>query len=232
MFDVSRKLHRGRLLAAATALFLATLASTASATPSKAPETHDVCAAAIDRAEAGRNLPHELMTAISRVESGRWDKARKELVAWPWTVTNGPDGQYFPTKEAAIAHVRALQARGISNIDVGCMQVNLHFHPDAFESLDAALDPETNARYAADLLGRLFESRRSWGEAIRHYHSATPKFNRPYHEKVVRQWNAARTVSAEAHRQAVIAAHKAQREKWRAEREAQLAAARIPAARR
>lgn len=189
-------------------------------------ETHEVCAQAIDQAEADARLPGELLTAISHVESGRWNPQEKALFAWPWTVTNGPDGQYFPTKDAAIAHVKKLQARGIRNIDVGCMQINLRYHPDAFKNLESALDPETNARYAVTLLKRLHKAHKSWGEAIRRYHSATEKFNRPYHEKVVRQWNAARSNAAELHRQRVIAAHRAQREKWRAERAAQLADAR------
>ncbi|MBO6781874.1 MAG: transglycosylase SLT domain-containing protein [Alphaproteobacteria bacterium] len=221
----------------------------------KSPETHEICAHAIDRAEAGRTLPRELLTAISRVESGRWNDKEREVLAWPWTVTNGADGQYFPTKKAAIAHVRKLQARGIRNIDVGCMQINLRYHPDAFDNLEQALDPVENAQYAADFLSRLFVERRSWGEAIKRYHSANPKFNRPYYDKVVRQWDDARKdastyqlarltdpkglghsrerverapddprrLAAEAHRQAVIAKHRAERQRLRAEREAQLA---------
>lgn len=186
-------------------------------------ETRDICSQAIDRVETDRKMPRELMTAISHVESGRWDAREEALYAWPWTVTNGPDGQYFPSKAAAIAHVRKLQAKGIRNIDVGCMQINLRYHPDAFENLESALDPETNAAYSAELLGKLFQAHKSWGEAIKHYHSPNAKFNRPYHDKVVRQWNAARRVAAEEHRATVIAAHRAQREKWRAERAAQIA---------
>jgi len=183
-----------RCLLAAFALTFG-LVETASASPN-ALKSRDICAYAIDRAESGTSLPRDLMTAISRVESGRWDPKRKELSAWPWTVTNGADGQYFPTKAKALAHIRKLQARGITNIDVGCMQINLRYHPDAFENLDAALDPVTNARYAASLLGRLFSEHRSWGEAVKRYHSSNPKFNRPYHEKVARQWNIARRESS------------------------------------
>ena len=58
-------------------------------------------------------------------------------------------GFYYDTKVEAVAAVRAMQARGIRSIDVGCMQVNLMFHPDAFVSLDEAFDPMANARYAA-----------------------------------------------------------------------------------
>ncbi len=239
-------------LAALAVLVLFPLAANA-----KPLETNNICAAAIDRAEAGQNLPRELMTAISRVESGRWNREKREILAWPWTVTNGADGQYFPTKQAAIAHVRKLQARGIRNIDVGCMQINLRYHPDAFENLEAALDPVANTRYAASLLGRLFKANRSWGEAIKRYHSATAKFNRPYYDKVVAQWNDARRdageklvqtarksgpsgiqppqeiveraaddprrIAAEKHRREVIARHRAERERLRAERNAQMA---------
>lgn len=215
-------------------LFLATMLSTilfgltvvAGAQPANAMETHDVCASAIGQAERDRNIPNDLLTAIARVESGRWDSRREAVFAWPWTVTSGPDGRFFPNKDDAIKHVRDLQARGIRNIDVGCMQINLRHHPDAFSDLETAFDPEVNTAYAARFLSDLFKAHKSWGEAIRRYHSKNAKFNRPYHEKVARAWNAARQNSAEAHRQAVIAAHLAQRARWRAEREAQLAAAR------
>lgn len=106
------------------------------------------------------------------------------------------------------------------------MQINLLYHPDAFSDLETAFDPAANAAYAAKFLSSLFKAYSSWGEAIRRYHSSNAKFNRPYHEKVARAWIAARQDSAEAHRQAVIAAHLAQREVWRAKRQAQLAAAR------
>ncbi len=213
-------------LVSAVAVTLFWLGSGIDSRSANALETHDICASAIGHAERDRNIPNDLLTAIAQTESGRWDGEREAVFAWPWTVTNGPDGRFFPTKAEAMAHVRDLQARGIRNIDVGCMQINLHHHPHAFRDLDRAFDPAANTAYAAQFLSGLFDAHKSWGEAIRRYHSKNAKFNRPYHEKVVRAWNAARQTSAEAHRQSVIAAHLAQRARWRAEREAQLAAAR------
>lgn len=216
---------RPYFLASATAFILFWLAVAIDARPANALEMHNICASAIGAAERDRKIPSDLLTAIAQTESGRWDADREAVFAWPWTVTNGPDGRFFPTKAEAIAHVRDLQARDIRNIDVGCMQINLHHHPDAFPDLERAFDPDANAAYAAQFLSGLFKVHKSWGEAIRRYHSKNTKFNRPYHEKVARAWNAARQTSAEAHRQSVIAAHPAQRARWRAEREAQLAAA-------
>ncbi|MBT5572442.1 MAG: transglycosylase SLT domain-containing protein [Alphaproteobacteria bacterium] len=195
-------------------------------THAKSLETNNICSQAIRSVDSEANTPTALLTAISHVESGRWDAQKEALFAWPWTVTNGSDGQYFPTKDAAIAQVRKLQSKGIRNIDVGCMQINLKYHPNAFEDLESALDPKTNARYAAKLLNSLFETHKTWAESIRRYHSSNPKFNRPYHDKVVRQWNSSRRVAATEHRRRVIAEHRAQREKWRIEREAQIADAR------
>lgn len=148
----------------------------------------ELCAAAVSRAEAAHNIPERLLTAISMVESGRWSPQRQRNVAWPWTVMAEGKGQYYPSKRAAIAAIRKLQARGVSNIDVGCMQVNLHYHPDAFPSLSAALDPVRNATYAAHFLASLKRDHGSWRKAVQHYHSATPKRRIPYQRKVYAVW--------------------------------------------
>lgn len=189
-------------------------------------ESHDICARAIESVERSRKIPNALMTAIAQTESGRWNKSQSAVLAWPWTVTNGKDGRFFPTKTAAMDHVRSLQARGIRNIDVGCMQINLLHHPDAFDDLETAFDPSANAAYAARFLTSLFAQHKSWSEAIRRYHSSNEKFNRPYHAKVARAWNTARRGSAEAHHQSVIARHLAERARLRNARNAQLADAR------
>jgi hypothetical protein len=55
---------------------------------------------------------------------------------WPWAIDADGVGQFFATKAQAVAAVAALQAQGVHSIDVGCMQVNLMHHPDAFTSLD------------------------------------------------------------------------------------------------
>ncbi|KAF0115441.1 MAG: soluble lytic murein transglycosylase and related regulatory protein [Rhodospirillaceae bacterium] len=77
------------------------------ATP--AASTSDPCASAIAHQKSVYTLPHQLLQAISLVESGRYDTARQIVTAWPWTVTAEGNGNYFPTKAAAIAEVRRLQ---------------------------------------------------------------------------------------------------------------------------
>jgi hypothetical protein len=157
-----------------------------------------LCAAQVARAESLNGIPKGLLGAISTVESGRWDRERRMAVAWPWTVTSGGDGQFFPTKAEAIAEVRRLKAKGVRNIDVGCMQINLHHHADAFDSLEEAFDPFTNTAYAARFLRALFDSHQDWMTAASHYHSATPELGARYRQKVLAAWNGESAVASAA----------------------------------
>src|SRR3546814_8672829 len=118
----------------------------------------------------------------------------------------------WPSKVAAIEEVRRLQARGIRNIDVGCRQVNLHYHPDAFASLETAVDPEANAAYAADVLVRLREEARSWTRAIGQYHSRQAIRGNGYRAKVFKAWREARHRANRARQEALRAAREAGRD--------------------
>ena len=177
-------------LAAAMLLGVAVAPFSASAQlmPGRGFSEGHLCRAAIAEAERGANLPRGLLQAIGRVESGRRDPETGQFAPWPWTINAEGEGKYFPTREAAIAHVRQLQARGVRIIDVGCMQVNLHHHPNAFASLEQAFDPLINARYAARFLTELNGGRADWRQAAGHYHSQTPERAGPYREKVLAAW--------------------------------------------
>ncbi len=184
----NRYIVAGTLLAGVILAGMAAAPDAEARTPQKRLPMQGLCAAAIDRQEARHKIPNKLLQAISMVESGRWDPKTRSKIAWPWTVTANGKGRYFPTKQAAIAHVMKLKGQGIRVIDVGCMQVNLHYHPDAFKSLSAAFDPKRNADYAAKFLTRLKREHRSWRKAVQHYHSATPAKRVPYQNKVYAAW--------------------------------------------
>ncbi len=145
------------------------------------------CRQAIRAAEQAAAIPSQLMAAIGRVESGRRDAAGV-VHPWPWSINVEGADHIYETKAEAIAAVRGFQARGIKSIDVGCMQVNLMFHPTAFASLDQALDPAANAAYAARYLRELFVQTGSWPKATAAYHSATPELGTPYQQKVAAIW--------------------------------------------
>ena len=143
-----------------------------------------ICNGAIAAAERTHTAPHGLLGAIGQVESGRRDPLSGMVAPWPWTIDVEGEGHLYGTESEAIAAVRDFQAAGRRSIDVGCMQVNLLQHPDAFPTLEAAFDPITNARYAADLLDRLRAGVSDWMQAAGLYHSATPALAGPYRARV------------------------------------------------
>ena len=77
---------------------------------------------------------------------------------------------------------------GVTNIDIGCMQINMGYHPDAFESLHDAFEPASNVAYAATFLNELRLSRRSWSRAVRFYHSSDTERQTYYGKKVYSAW--------------------------------------------
>lgn len=156
----------------------------------------ELCAAAIRRAEREGRVPPGLLAAVAFAESGRRDPATRRAVAWPWTVNNAGDGRYFATKEEAIAHVEALRRQGRRNIDVGCMQINLMHHPDAFPDLEEAFRPERNVAYGADFLRRLHAETGSWARAVERYHTADRERGQAYRERVFDRWQDVRLAEA------------------------------------
>ena len=142
-------------------------------------------------------------------ESGRWHSGNAASLAWPWTVMAEGEGRFLPSKAAAIETVRELQARGVRNIDVGCMQVNLHYHPDAFASLEEAFDPAANVAYAADFLVELRREARSWTRAVGQYHSREAIRGNGYRAKVFKAWRAERHRANRERRAALEAARQA-----------------------
>ncbi len=143
------------------------------------------CRQAIAAAERSNGLPPGLLGAIARVESGRRDPDSGVVEPWPWTADVEGAGSFYDSKGAATAAVRQAQARGIRSIDVGCMQVNLQQHPEAFPSLEAAFDPATNVAYAVRFLRDLHEQTGDWAKAAAMYHSATPSIGAEYERKVL-----------------------------------------------
>ena len=176
---------RSGLLANARALLTAALVLLAFTAGARA---QGLCRPAIAAVERATGVPDRLLQAVAIVESGRRDPDGGGVAPWPWTINVEGVGEVFDSKEQAIAAVTAHQARGARSIDVGCMQVNLKHHPDAFGSLHEAFDPATNAGYAARFLQRLLAQTGSWPRAVAGYHSLTPDIGEGYMRKVLAVW--------------------------------------------
>lgn len=147
-----------------------------------AAQTPD-CEGLAEAAGARHGVPAGLMAAIARTESG-WRAPDGSFGAWPWTLNQGGDSGYFTTQSEALAALDAILARGVSNVDVGCMQLNHRWHAGAFPTAEAMIDPVQNTEYAAAYLASLAAEHGGWEAATRRYHSADPDRGAAYAERV------------------------------------------------
>ncbi len=122
-------------------------------------------------AAAGSDVPLDILRAITRVETGRGTP----LMPWPWTLNQGGDGAWFDTPDQALSAAQGILDQGMTNLDIGCFQLNHRWHGTAFASLDAMFDPQANAAYAARFLSDLHRDTGDWPAAVAAYHSRTPE---------------------------------------------------------
>jgi len=107
------------------------------------------CEREMTRAAALHGVPLNVLYSVGLTETG----TRGELSPYDMNV----DGQAVHSTSLAEAMARFEQAkgRGAKFIDIGCMQINHHFHSADFHSLSEMFDPARNVEYAANFLKSL-----------------------------------------------------------------------------
>lgn len=159
------------------------------AAPSPAPfaprADQGVCIAAIRQAEKAYDLPRDLLLAIGLQEAGMSYKG--SMTIWPWSMNIEGRGVRFDTRAEAETYLSNELAQGTRSIDVGCLQINLRWHPDAFPTPADGFDPVRSADYAARFLRGLYAETGDWMQAAGRYHSATPKYKTIYLAGIERQ---------------------------------------------
>lgn len=160
------------------AVLVATLATPLQAKPDPTTQTSAICDQAAFRAASESGVPLDVLRAITRTETGRSREGR--LQPWPWTVNMEGTGKWFQSEAEAQAYVTKHYKRGARSFDVGCFQINYRWHHEAFDSISDMFDPLTNARYAAQFLGQLYQEFGSWSKAAGAFHSRTPKYANRY----------------------------------------------------
>ena len=132
----------------------------------------------ISAAEERHNIPAGLLYSIAKVESR----------LKPYALNVEGKTLNFASTTETIQELTELLEEGITNIDVGVMQLNWRWHSQYFSSIEEMLAPSTNIDYAGKLLKSLYEQHGSWQKAVRYYHSATPYHHRKYSRKVIMAW--------------------------------------------
>ena len=151
------------------------------------PNYQSVCEAHARNLENLFDLPKGLLTAISRVETGR-PNAKGIRLGWPWAINDNGKGLFFDGKDDMLAYARAQLDQGNDRFDIGCMQISAYWHRDQFTDLDDMADPSSNIAYAAAFLSDLRDQHGSIDDAIRHYHNADFNQSTPYLARVYDAW--------------------------------------------
>ena len=141
-----------------------------------------------DHFELKYQIPKHLLRSISIIETGRWSSNSQMYLPWPWSINHAGQPYYFANKKEAILKVMELLESGFTNIDIGCMQINLHHHPDAFLDLNQAFEPKNNIEYAATFLVQHYQQSQNWQQAIAFYHSQS-QVGKLYANKVLKIWS-------------------------------------------
>ena len=136
--------------------------------------------------EKKHKIPRDLLHSISLKESGRKHTKSDKTIPWPWAVNVEGKGYYFNSKNQAVEFVKQQQAFGKRSIDIGCMQINLLHHPEAFKTVAEAFDPQTNINYGAIFLKEKYDQYGTWKKAIANYHSANEERGANYHKSILK----------------------------------------------
>lgn len=128
-----------------------------------------------------------LIWAVAMVESKRTFTEGAEKVVRPdnWVITvRGKAHRYNDRVEMAQALSRLLETEPLKDIDVGVMQINLHWQRDKYVNVYDLTDPVVNLVVGARVLKKAMDSTKDLELAIGRYHSWTPERARNYAKKV------------------------------------------------
>ena len=103
------------------------------------------CATAIELITEKYKLPENLLMTIARTESGKWDKKTKQNEPHAWAINNAGKNYYPKTWQESLKIIKSLRARGETNIDIGCMQINWRWHRQHFDSVNHMQDAYASA---------------------------------------------------------------------------------------
>ena len=140
------------------------------------------CEREMTRASAAHGVPLNVLYSVGLTETG----GRNGLSPYDMNI----DGQAVHSTSLAEAMARFAQAkgRGAKFIDIGCMQINHHFHSADFRSLSEMFDPARNVEYAANFLKSLKAQEGSWTLAVARYNAGpgNPTAEKTYVCSVIR----------------------------------------------
>ena len=139
--------------------------STSSASSTRALAGQNACEREMVRAADEHGVPLGMLYAVGLTETGRGDSLR------PYALNIEGRAIYDIDKQGALRAFDAARKAGAKLIDIGCMQINHHFHRRQFATLEDMFDPARNVDYAAKFLRQLKAREGSWTMAVARYYA-------------------------------------------------------------
>lgn len=140
-------------------------ASISSATVPAFAATGNACETEILHASERYGVPVGILYAVGLTETGRKGSLQ------PYALNIEGKAVFAASRSEAIAAFQTARRQGAKLIDLGCMQINHHYHSEHFSGLGEMLDPHRNVDYAARFLVKLKDRHESWSMAVARYHA-------------------------------------------------------------
>jgi len=129
-----------------------------------------ICEAQMVEASRRYDVPLGILYAVGLTETGHKESLQ------PYALNIHGKGYFAKSETEAMQIFNQARKSKKKLIDVGCMQVNYHYHGKNFPSVQAMLKPADNVAYAAQFLRKLYQREGSWTLAVARYH-AGPRNN-------------------------------------------------------
>ncbi len=123
------------------------------------------CEREIQAAAAKYSIPEGILYSVGLTETGR----KGSLQPFAMNVEGKP--MFFDSEADALRAFVNARRQGAKLIDIGCMQINQHFHGENFSSVQAMFNPRANVEYAARFLSNLRDRHETWTMAVARYHA-------------------------------------------------------------
>lgn len=130
-----------------------------------AATTSNVCEQEMQRAADRYGVPLGVLYAVGMTETGRKGSLQ------PYALNIAGKTVFATSAVEALATFRQSRLHGVRLIDLGCMQINHHYHGSEFRNVEDMLDPALNVNYAARFLSELRLQEGSWTMAVARYHA-------------------------------------------------------------
>ena len=132
---------------------------------SEAAASTGVCEREILSAAAKYAVPAGILYSVGLTETGKKGSLQ------PFAMNIEGKAFFGRDRRETLEAFQQARARGAKLIDLGCMQINHHFHGEHFSSPAEMLDPRKNVEYAAAFLARLHARHETWTMAVARYHA-------------------------------------------------------------